>query len=94
MQFESPTLRLNRLLRSSLGARRRLPFAGGELELRAPPLPALRFSSRSRRPACGRRRSAASLTITAGSARSPPMRGEEQLLREIEVASNARWPAR
>ena len=45
MQFESPiAAALNHLLESEPWARERLaPFAGEALELRAPPLPALRF---------------------------------------------------
>jgi hypothetical protein len=45
MKFESPVAAaLNHLLESETWARERLaPFAGEALELRAPPLPALRF---------------------------------------------------
>ena len=46
MKFESPfAAALNLMLESEPWARERLaPFAGEVLELRAPPLPALRFS--------------------------------------------------
>ena len=93
MKFESPFAgALNYLLESEPWARERLmPFAGELLELRAPPLPALRFAIA----ADGRLLPAAveapaSLTITAGSgALAAAMQGEEQLLRAVEVAGNA-----
>lgn len=93
MQFESPfAAALNHLLESEPWARERLaPFAGEVLELRAPPLPALRFALASDgglQPAAAE--AAASLTITAGpGALAAAMQGEEQLLRTVEVTGNA-----
>ena len=93
MQFESPfAAALNHLLESEPWARERLaPFAGEVLELRAPPLPALRFAMAADgrlQPAAAE--AAASLTITAGpGALAAAMQGEEQLLRTVEVTGNA-----
>ena len=94
MTFESPVAAaLNRLLETEPWARERLaPFAGEVLELRAPPLPALRFAvtvDGGLAPAAAA--VAASLTVTAGpGALAAAMQGEEQLLRAVEVAGNAR----
>jgi len=94
MQFESPfAAALNRLLESEPWARERLaPFAGEVLQLRAPPLPTLRFAitedGRLQRAAA---EAAAALTITAGpGALAAAMQGEEQLLRAVDVSGNAR----
>lgn len=93
MPFESPfAAALNHLLQSEPWARERLaPFAGEVLELRAPPLPALRFAMAADgrlQPAAAE--AAASLTITAGpGALAAAMQGEEQLLRTVEVTGNA-----
>jgi len=93
MQFESPfAAALNHLLETESWARERLaPFAGEVLELRAPPLPALRFAMAADgrlQPAAAE--AAASLTITAGpGALAAAMQGEEQLLRTVEVTGNA-----
>ena len=98
MKFESPfAAGLNFLLESEPWARGRLaPFAGEALELRAPPLPALRFTIA----ADGRLAAAgpgagpegkSSLVITVGpGALAAAVKGEEQLLRAVEVAGNAR----
>ncbi len=94
MQFETPfAAALNRLLESEPWARERLaPFKGEVLELRAPPLPALRFAVADDgrlQPAAAE--AAASLKVTAGpGALAAAMQGEEQLLRAIDVAGNAR----
>jgi ubiquinone biosynthesis protein UbiJ len=93
MKFESPVAAaLNRLLESESWARERLaPFAGEVLELRAPPLPALRLAV-----AAGGRLSpaeggaSASLTISAGpGALAAALQGEEQLMRAVDVSGNA-----
>lgn len=91
--FESPfAAALNRLLRSEAWARERLlPFATETLELRAPPLPPLRFSITAEGclgaapPAA-----AASLVITLGpEALVAAIKSEDHLLRSIDVAGNA-----
>ena len=103
MKFESPfAAALNRLLDAEPWARERLaPFAGEVLELRAPPLPALRFAiaadgrlapaAADGRLAPAAAETIASLVITAGpGALAAALQGEEQLLRAVEVAGNAR----
>jgi ubiquinone biosynthesis protein UbiJ len=97
MKFESPfAAALNHLLEAESWARERLaPFAGETVELRAPPLPALRFAiaadGRLLPAADG---AAAALTITAGpGALAAALQGEEQLMRAVEVAGNARLAA-
>jgi ubiquinone biosynthesis accessory factor UbiJ len=97
MQFESPIVAaLNHLLGSEPWARERLaPFAGEGLELRAPPLPALRFlvATDGRMSAAGPATEAkSSLVITLGpGALAAAAKGEEHLLREIQVEGNARF---
>ena len=95
MNLESPLVAaLNTLLDAEPWARERLaPFAGEVLELRAPPLPALRFAV-----AAGGRlgpagaQAAASLTITIGpGALAAAVKGEEQLLRAVDVTGNAQF---
>jgi len=95
--FESPfAAALNRLLQSESWARERLsPFASETLEFRAPPLPPLRFTINAQgmlgaaAPAA-----AASLVVTAGpGALAAAMKGEDHLLRSIDVAGNARLAA-
>ncbi len=96
--FESPfAAALNHLLESEPWARERLvPFAGEGLEVRAPPLPPLRFTiATDGRLAAGRPEAApqpkSSLVITAGpDALAAALKGEEHLLRAVEVAGNAR----
>jgi len=94
MKFESPfAAALNRLLDAEPWARERLaPFAGEMLELRAPPLPSLRFTvAADGRLAPAAAETIASLVITAGpGALAAAMQGEEQLLRAVEVSGNAR----
>ena len=96
MNIESPfATGLNFLLESEPWARERLaPFAGETLELRAPPLPALRFAivADGRLSAAGAdQATSASLVITIGpGALAAAVKGEEHLLRAVEVAGNAR----
>jgi ubiquinone biosynthesis protein UbiJ len=82
---------LNRLLEAEPWARLRLaPFAGEVVELRAPALPVLRFTilPGGRVEAGGE---APALTITLGSgALLGAARGEEHLMRAVEIAGNAR----
>ena len=94
MTFESPfAAALNRLLQSEPWARERLlPFATETLELRAPPMPALRFTIA----ADGRLGTALpaaepSLVVTIHpEALVAAVKGEDHLLRSIDVAGNAR----
>ena len=94
MQFESPfAAALNRLLDTESWARARLaPFAGEVLELRAPPLPALRFEvAADGRLAPAAAQAVAALLVTVGpGALAAAVKGEDHLLRAIEVAGNAR----
>jgi ubiquinone biosynthesis protein UbiJ len=94
MRFESPfAAGLNLLLESEAWARERLaPFAGETLELRAPPLPALRFTvAADGRLAPAALEAAPGLVITAGpGALAAAVQGEEQLLRAMQVSGNAR----
>ena len=94
MPLESPfAAALNRLLGSESWARERLaPFAGETLELRAPPLPSLRFAIREDgRLAPATPDAAAALTVTFGAgALAAAVQGEEHLLRTVEVTGNAR----
>jgi len=92
--FESPlSAALNRLLRSESWARERLvPFAAETLELRAPPLPTLRFAITAEgclAPAAASNEP--SLVVTVGpDAIAAAAKGEDHLLRSIDVAGNAR----
>jgi ubiquinone biosynthesis protein UbiJ len=97
--FESPiSAALNRLLQSEPWARARLaPFAGEILELRAAPLPPLRLGIAADGclipPGQGPDRPAAeaSLVVTIGpAALAAAVKGEEHLLRTIDVAGNAK----
>ena len=99
MTFESPlAAALNRLLRSESWARGRLlPFAGEILELRAPPMPRLRFAITAEGCLEGAPDAAPaaaaepSLVITFGpGALAAAAKGEDHLLRSIDVAGNAR----
>jgi len=93
MNFDSPfAAALNYLLESEPWARARLaPYAGEVMELRAPPLPALRFCIvADGRLAPTSAAAAASLRITIGpGALAAVARGEDQLLRAVEVSGNA-----
>ena len=89
---------LNHLLGREEWARRKLePFAGESVELRAAPLPALRFTvlPGGRVEAGGRaEKDAASLTVTLRPGVLAALaRGEEHLMREVEVSGNARLAA-
>ncbi len=94
LTFESPlAAALNRLLQSEPWARERLlPFASETLELRAPPLPTLRFTIA----ADGRLGTALpaaepSLVVTIRpEALAAAVKGEDHLLRSIDVAGNAK----
>lgn len=96
MRFDAPfAAGLNFLLESEPWARERLaPFAGESLELRAAPLPALRFAicadGRLAAGSSAAPQAEASLVITIGpGALAAALKGEEHLLRAIGVAGNA-----
>jgi len=98
MILESPLVAaLNTLLDAEPWARERLvPFAGETLELRAPPLPALRFAiaTDGRLAAAADASTPASLVITLGpELLAAAMRGSEHLLRAVDVAGNAELAA-
>jgi ubiquinone biosynthesis accessory factor UbiJ len=97
MAFESPFVgAMNRLLEAEPWARERLaPFAGELLEIRASPLPRLRLSI-----GAGGRLGPdlpalePSLVVTVGpGALAAAVKGEDHLLRSIEVAGNAKLAA-
>jgi ubiquinone biosynthesis accessory factor UbiJ len=93
MKLESPfAAALNHLLEAEPWARERLaPFAAETLELRAPPLPALRFAVTADGRLAPGAEGTASLVITFGpGALAAAVRGEDHLLRSIDVAGNAR----
>ena len=97
MAFESSLASaLNHLLEAEPWARERLaPFAGESLEMRAPPLPRLRFTI------AGGGRLGAALTAAEPSlvvtirpeALAAAVKGEDYLLRSIDVAGNAKLAA-
>ena len=94
LTFESPfTAALNRLLQAEPWARERLaPFAAETLEMRAAPLPRLRFTiSQDGRlePASAAAESALVITVRPD-ALAAAMKGEDHLLRSIDVAGNAK----
>lgn len=95
--FESPfAAALNRLLRSEPWARERLlPFASDTLELRAPPLPPLRFTiSTEGLLDAALPEADPSLIVTLRPATlAAALRGEDHLLRSIDVAGNAKLAA-
>ena len=92
--FESPfASALNHLLEAEPWARERLvAFAGETLELRAPPLPRLRFAiAADGRLAAGFPAGEPALVITLRpEALAAAAKGEDHLLRAIDVAGNAR----
>jgi ubiquinone biosynthesis protein UbiJ len=93
MKLESPfAAALNHLLEAEPWARERLaPFASETLELRAPPLPPLRLAVTGDGRLAPGAGTAASLTITFGpGALAAALKGEDHLLRAIDVAGNAR----
>ena len=94
MTLESPfAAALNRLLQNEPWARERLlPFAAETLELRAPPLPALRFTiAADGRLGIALPPAEPSLVVTIGpGALAAAVKGEDHLLRSIDVAGNAK----
>lgn len=96
--FESPfAAALNHLLESEPWARERLvPFAGEGLELHAPPLPSLRFGITADgrlipgRPEADPAPKPALVVSIGPDALAAAFKGEEHLLRAVEVAGNAR----
>ena len=94
MTFESPlAAALNRLLQSEPWARERLlPFASETLELRAPPLPTLRFTvAADGRLGVALPAAEPSLVVTIRpEALAAAVKGEDHLLRSIDVAGNAK----
>ena len=94
MTFEAPlAAALNRLLRNEPWARERLlPFAAQTLELRAPPLPPLRFTITAEGglgPATAATEPSLVVTIRPD-ALAAAVKGEDHLLRSIDVAGNAK----
>ena len=85
---------LNHLLEGAPWARERLaPFAGESLELRAPPLPAVRLTILpAGRVAAGGAEPALVLTLRP-EALAGVARGGEHFMRSVEVAGNARLAA-
>jgi ubiquinone biosynthesis protein UbiJ len=94
MTFETPfAAALNRLLQNEPWARERLlPFASETLELRSPPLPTLRFAiAADGRLGIALPSAEPSLVVTIGpGALAAAAKGEDHLLRSIDVAGNAR----
>ncbi|MBC7803559.1 MAG: hypothetical protein H7Y16_06745 [Candidatus Parcubacteria bacterium] len=87
---------LNRLLQAETWARARLaPFAEETLELRAPPLPTLRLTiaSDGALAAAAPSAEAALVVILRPDALAAAMKGEDHLLRSIDVAGNAKLAA-
>lgn len=87
---------LNRLLEAEPWARERLaPFAGMALELRAPPLPGLRFVilPGGRLEAAGGAEHADLVVTLRPEALPALMQGEEHFLRSIDVAGDTRLAA-
>ncbi len=94
MIFEYPFVgALNHLLEAEPWARERLaPFAGESLELRAPPLPRLRFTiAPDGRLGADLPAAEPSLVVTIRpAALAAAVKGEDHLLRSIDVAGNAK----
>lgn len=94
MNFEFPfAAALNRLLQREPWARDRLlAFASETLELRVPPLPALRFTITAEGGlASAAERGEPSLVVTIGpDALAAAVKGEDHLLRSIDIAGNAK----
>ena len=88
--LESPlVLALNRLLEAEAWARERLaPFAGETVELRAPPLPALRFAIVEGGRLAPGARASLTLTLQPGSL-AALFRGEEHFMRTVGIDGNA-----
>jgi ubiquinone biosynthesis protein UbiJ len=85
---------LNHLLATQSWARERLaPFAGESLELRAPPLPTLRFrvcEDRTLEPAPQGAETASLVLTLRPEAPAAALLGEEHLLRAVDISGNAR----
>lgn len=94
MQLETPLVAaLNHVLRREAWARERLaPFAGEGIEVRAPLLPSLRFRIEAGGGlAAAPAEAAPSLTVNIRSdAPAAALKGEDHLLRSVEVTGNAR----
>lgn len=85
---------LNRLLGAEPWARERLaPFAGETLELRAPPLPSLRFVILPGGTVEAGGDAPALVVTLRPEALSALMKGEEHFVRSVDVAGNARLAA-
>ncbi|MEK6244406.1 MAG: hypothetical protein AABM33_07870 [Pseudomonadota bacterium] len=87
---------LNHLLEAEPWARERLaPFAGEALEMRAPPLPRLRFTiAADGRLGAALPAAEPSLVVTIRpAALAAAVKGEDHLLRSIDVAGNAKLAA-
>lgn len=96
MVLETPFARaLNHLLAQQPWARERLvPFAGEVLELRGPPLPPLRFRIGEDGMLAPARDEAPGLVLTLRpEAPAAALRGEEHLMRAVEVTGNERLAA-
>jgi ubiquinone biosynthesis protein UbiJ len=97
MAFESPfASALNHLLEAEPWARERLaPFAGESLEMRAPPLPRLRFTiAADGRLGAAPPAAEPSLVVTIRpEALAAAVKGEDHLLRSIDVTGNAKLAA-
>ena len=94
LTFESPfAAALNRLLQAEPWARERLaPFVAETLEMRAPPLPRLRFTiiaDGRLEPAAAAAEAALVITLWPD-ALAAAVKGEDHLLRSIDVAGNAK----
>lgn len=94
MQLETPVVAaLNHVLEREAWARERLaPFTGEGIEIRAPLLPSLRFAIEDGGRLCAAPAGAVpSLTVRIGSdAPAAALRGQDHLLRSVEVTGNAR----
>jgi ubiquinone biosynthesis protein UbiJ len=94
MPFDNPfVLALNHVLRQQAWARARLaPFAGETLELRGPPLPALRLTIEEGGLVRGAAGDAAASLVVVLKPDAPAalVRGEAHFLRAVEVSGNAR----
>jgi len=89
--FETPfAYALNRLLESESWARERLaPFAGETVELRAPPLPAVRFAILEGGRLAPGTQASLTLTLRPGSL-AALARGEDEFMRTVDIEGNAR----
>ncbi len=93
MQLETPVAAaLNHVLRNEAWARERLsPFAGETVEVRAAYLPALRFRIEPDGTVSAAPGAAAGLIVLVkGDAAAAALKGEDHLLRAVEVTGNAK----